>query len=85
MDKIFDDIKKMIVGYVRETSLNLENGEEIPMDVSLLEAGIIDSYGVVELTDFIEKTWNIKIKDEEVTKENLGSVNKMIQFIIKKK
>lgn len=84
LEKKIEEIKNEIINYVKNTSVFLEHDQPIPIDVSLLEAGLIDSYGVVELLSFIETNWNIKISDEEVTKDNLGSINKMCHFIIKK-
>ena len=84
MEKKIEEIKNKIINYVKETSVFLEPDQPIPIDVSLLEAGLIDSYGVVELLSFIETNWNIKVSDEEVTKDNLGSINKMCHYIFKK-
>ena len=50
-------------------------------DVSLLEQGIIDSTGVLELVAFIEETFHIKVQDEELIPENLDSVNNICRFI----
>ena len=48
---------------------------------SLLEQGIIDSTGVLELVAFIEETFHIKVQDEELIPENLDSVNNICRFI----
>jgi acyl carrier protein len=48
---------------------------------SLLEKGIIDSTGVLELVAFIEQTYSFKIKDEELVPENLDSIKNISQFI----
>lgn len=48
---------------------------------SLLEKGIIDSTGVLELVAFIEETYPFKIKDEELVPENLDSIKNISQFI----
>jgi acyl carrier protein len=58
------------------------DGDEILGDEdSLLEKGIIDSTGVLELVAFIEETYQFKIKDEELVPENLDSVKNISQFI----
>lgn len=54
-------------------------------DESLVAKGIVDSYGIIEIVSFIEERWKIKIADNEVTRGNLGSLNKMAEFIICKK
>lgn len=53
-------------------------------DTSFLEQGIIDSTGVLELVEWLEKTFSIKVEDEELVPENLDSVNRLAQFIAKK-
>lgn len=55
--------------------------EAIPLDESLMEQGIVDSYGLIDLIAFIEKEFNISIDDTKITKGNFGSVNKIACFI----
>lgn len=51
---------------------------------SFMEKGIIDSTGVLELTSFIEETYEIVIEDDEMTPGNLDSIDNLVQFISKK-
>lgn len=53
-------------------------------DVSFLETGIIDSTGVLELVAHLEQTYSIKIANEELTPENLDSLNAIADFITRK-
>jgi acyl carrier protein len=48
---------------------------------SLLEKGLIDSTGVLELVFFIENSFDIKVADEEVVPENLDSVRRIAEFV----
>lgn len=50
-------------------------------DDSLLERGIIDSTGVLELTQFLERRLEITIADEELIPENLDSIRNIEVFI----
>jgi len=52
---------------------------------SFLNSGIIDSTGVLELVSFVEETFNIQVKDDELIPENLDSVIQLVQFIQNKK
>ena len=36
------------------------------------------------MVTFIEKEWNIKIEDYEITKKYMGSINKMVALIKQK-
>ena len=53
-------------------------------DTSFLEQGIIDSTGVLELVEWLEETFALKVDDEELIPENLDSVNRLAQFIARK-
>jgi acyl carrier protein len=51
----------------------------------LLEAGIVDSLGVLELVTFLESSFLIKIADEELTPENFSSIASMASFVEQKR
>nr|CAD6426437.1 acyl carrier protein [Rhizobium sp. Q54] len=57
---------------------------DISDDQSLLESGVIDSTGVLELIAFLEATYGISIADEEIVPENLDSVNNMADYLARK-
>ena len=54
-------------------------------DESLLEAGIIDSTGILELVMFVETNCGVTIADEELVPENLDSVSRLERFIERKR
>lgn len=51
---------------------------------SLLDRGLIDSTGVLEIILFLEETFDIKVKDDEMLPENLDSVDNLVAFIERK-
>jgi acyl carrier protein len=40
--------------------------------------------GVLEVLLFLERTWNIKLEDDELTLENLDSVNGIAALVSRK-
>jgi len=52
---------------------------------SLLDLGIIDSTGVLEVIFFIEETFGIKVEDNEMLPDNLDSIERIANFIVRKK
>lgn len=58
---------------------------DIDDDLSLYEKGIIDSTGILELVDFLEERFEIKLEDDELIPDNLDSINKITKFIQRKK
>ncbi len=51
---------------------------------SFMEKGIVDSTGILEMTSFIEEKYEFAIEDDEMTPENLDSIDNLVQFISKK-
>jgi acyl carrier protein len=49
--------------------------------MSLIEKGIMDSTGVLELVEFLESTYSIKVEDEELVPENLETVTNILKFL----
>ena len=73
------DINQLIVD-------NFLFGDEndLKNNASLLENGIIDSTGVLELISFLEETYKITIEDDEMIPDNLDSMNNINNFLKKK-
>tara|TARA_Y100001968_G_scaffold173905_1_gene159302 strand:- start:3986 stop:4228 length:243 start_codon:yes stop_codon:yes gene_type:complete len=76
-------IRQDLISYVFSKS-DLENASEIPLDKSLLTEGILDSLGILELCEYIEEHFHIKIEDEDFTEDTLGSIKKMENYISNK-
>jgi acyl carrier protein len=51
---------------------------------SLLESGIIDSLAIFELTEFIEKTYEIQVDADDLIPENFDSLKAIRSYIDKK-
>lgn len=52
---------------------------------SLMQAGIMDSTGILELIMFLEETFGLKVADEEMIPANLDSVVNVVAFIERKR
>ena len=72
-----------IKSYIIENFLFGDEGG-LEDNTSFLDAGIIDSTGILELVDFLDDEFNIKISDDEILPENLDSINNIINFLDKK-
>ena len=51
---------------------------------SLLDHGIIDSTGVLEVIMFIESTFGVTVEDSEMLPENLDSIERIAAFVARK-
>ena len=68
-------IKNFLFGEER----GLQNSE------SLIDQAIIDSTGIMELVTFIEETFNLHIKADELLTENFESIQRIANFIEQKR
>jgi acyl carrier protein len=57
------------------------DGVVLDKDDSLIEVGVIDSTGVLELIGFIEERYELAIADEKVLPENLDSIANITRFV----
>jgi acyl carrier protein len=61
-----------------------DDPSELPSSSSLIESGIIDSTGVLELVGFLEDRYGIAINDDELVPENLDSIDNISAFVARK-
>jgi acyl carrier protein len=80
-DSELADLKSRLRAYIAENLLFSEDGFKHGDDVSLLEAGIIDSLGVMELVAFVEKHLGVKVPDADVTPEHFDSINRLAAYV----
>ncbi len=80
MDPITTQVKSFIV----DNFLFGQGGDNITVDASLMDNGIVDSTGVLELVAFLEETWSIEVEDEELVPENLDTLGNLTRFIQRK-
>jgi len=77
-------IKNTIIEFLKKGNPLLRKQSSIPHDKSLLQLGLIDSFAFLELVEFIEKKFKVKIRDDEITLERFGSLNLTSKLIFNK-
>ncbi|MEM7224038.1 MAG: acyl carrier protein [Pseudomonadota bacterium] len=55
--------------------------DDINDDTPLFSTGVLDSFGMIELVGFIEKTAGIKFGVLDLNLENLDSINRVIHYV----
>ena len=53
-------------------------------DESLLQRGVIDSTGVLELVSYLQDNFNITVEDNEIVPANLETVQGIVAYVGKK-
>lgn len=70
--------------FIAENFLFRDDRADFPDSESLLEAGLMDSTGVLELVAFLETEFRIEMADDEIVPDNLDSIGKIVAFVARK-
>ena len=77
------EVRIVVRNFISENFI-LDAAEDLREEDSLLERGIIDSTGVLELVAFIEEKYGITVEDDELIPENLDTIRDIAEFIRQK-
>lgn len=78
-----NEIAKNVRAYVVENFL-FGDDNDLSNDDSFLEKGILDSTGVLLLVDHLEDTFSIDVGHDEITPDNLDSINQIADYVDRK-
>jgi acyl carrier protein len=67
--------------YIADNFLFSSDTTELRNDASLLDMGLIDSTGILEIILFLEEQFGVKVDNSEMVPENLDSVNNIVRFV----
>ena len=75
------DVEESLRTFVEKTFLAQKGKTALSNDESLLEGGLVDSTGIFELVGFLEKTFGVRIEDDEIVPEVFDSINSLAVFV----
>jgi acyl carrier protein len=56
----------------------------VSKDTALLEKGILDSLGILDVVSFLENEFTLVVSDDELVPENFQSLGTLTAFVMKK-
>ena len=79
------ELHKQVRNFILENYLFTDDESVLGLEDSWLDRGIVDSTGMLEIIMFIEDELGVTVEDEEMIPENLDSVNRIANFVGRKK
>ena len=76
---------EMIKNFILKELITDSSKINLNYNDSLLEAGVIDSLGIMKMLAFLSDEFRINIDDQDVIPENFESINAISAYIEKKK
>jgi acyl carrier protein len=73
-------IEQRIHGFLME-KFPLARKARVDRETALLERGILDSLGILDIVSFLESEFSIAIGDEELVPENFQNLNSLSSFV----
>ncbi len=77
------DIQSEIYQFVVDNFM-FGNADGLGFDESLLQKGVIDSTGVLELVGYLSDNFQITVEDDEIIPANLETVNGIVAYVGRK-
>jgi acyl carrier protein len=81
MSGLNGSVASQVTDWVRATFLYARPDFDLAPDLPLLERGVVDSTGVVELVEFLQDAFKITVADDEITEENLGTIGAIARYV----
>jgi acyl carrier protein len=78
-----DTIREQLRQFIVKT-FPLARKRRVGVDNALLEEGIIDSLGVLELVRYIETEFRVEVSDEDLFPENFHTIGALASFVERK-
>ncbi len=75
-DNVTDTVRQFI-----HKNFIFDEKQVLKNDESLLGSGVVDSTGILELIAFLEDTYQLKFKDQDLVADNFDSVTKIAAFV----
>jgi acyl carrier protein len=76
-------VQERVRGFILEY-FYVSDPEELRDEISLLDSGLVDSTGMMEVILFLEREYAIHIEDHETIPENLESIARIAAFVARK-
>ena len=76
-----DDIRKTVLAYVKREYLEEGDDREVTETTRLISGGIVDSFSMVSLKRFLERTYDVRIPDADATPEAFDSVERIAALV----
>ena len=70
------DIEKKLINYLKKFSK-----QKINQNTNLIETELIDSFGIVELINFIENSLKLNCQISKVSNSNFKNIKSIVKFL----
>ncbi len=78
------DVLSRVRRHITDQYLSRSGLEEVGDDEPLLDSGIVDSMGIIQLVGFLESEFDIEVDDDEILPEHFETMAGITAFVTTK-
>ncbi len=78
------DLRERVRRFIVD-SFYVRDRAEVADEASLIASGLLDSTGVLELVTFLESEFGVVVAQDEMTPDNLETIERIANFVARKK
>lgn len=79
------NVQDQLREYIVTQFLYDQNNKALDQDVDLLNEGIVDSMGILQIVNFMEEKFGVRVADDEITPEIFRSLRTLTEFVEEKR
>jgi acyl carrier protein len=74
-------LKTELANFIEKSLVGEDRKVKVTDTTPLIEDGLIDSMGLMQIVSFLEERAGVRVPDDEVTPENFESINAIDQLV----
>jgi acyl carrier protein len=78
------EVENKVRAFIEDNFLFRDDRATLSASESLLDAGLIDSTGILELVAFLEAEFGIQMADADIVPDNLDSIKAIVGYVERK-
>jgi len=75
-------IDRALISFIQKQFLFDRPGLQLSPEVRLIEEGIVDSVGILQLVGFIEKTFDISLRPDDLVLKNFETIGAIRSLVL---
>ena len=81
-DVSIDAVEQTICNFIVDNFLFGDISTTPAPDLPLVQSGLVDSTGILEIVTFLESEFGVYTSDEELAVDNFGSIAMIARFVV---
>jgi acyl carrier protein len=77
-----DEVRTSIREFITTQLAQRAEDRRIGDGDDVISSGLVDSLGIVKLVGFLETTFGVRVRDDEIVPENFASIDAIAAFVV---